>query len=552
MIILKTQEFSNSKERKFFILARLINGEHLSYHRLAEDYFVSRSSIANDIAVIKARLSKDNVPLLFNNSGSYIGGGEIDKQKIIKRVVIDLLKIEDEQQKGLTDLFLDTNLLQVILEVFHEKLLSWKLEVPENYVEDIAISTAILVFRGKNGNQISWKNKTQFNEIFAQFDKYPLVYQLLSSVEEKEIYHFNNVEMQYLSYIVIGNGFNFFMKDGQIPENFKNEVEKLIKNVGESLCIDLTRDAVLLSSLLVHLYQMEFRLQSKTTVINPMLAEIKESYSNLYGVVWYALSEFSGINYLTVSDDEVGFVTLHFQAAIERNKKINRILFVCPNGIGMSSLISAKIQRILPSAALTEVVSKHNLAKKDLSNVSLIISTVELSEQEVPVVNISPILTVKDMKNIANKYIDIVMKQKSKNNKSDFKSVLPLLKGNVIFTTKMSADQIIDLLLEKGKWANKQCTENYKKSVLNREKLQTTYLSNGFAIPHGDPSLLTESHIAVAVLDKSIYWGNNRVDIVAMLMIKQDDKKNVEPFMNLIMRGINDKEWFISKMMEAK
>ena len=76
----------------------MINGEHVSYQKLSDDYFVSRSSIANDIISIKKRLSKDNIPLLFNNSGSYIGGGEIDKQKIIKRVVIDLLGNKDGKQ----------------------------------------------------------------------------------------------------------------------------------------------------------------------------------------------------------------------------------------------------------------------------------------------------------------------------------------------------------------------------------------------------------------------------------------------------------------------
>lgn len=548
-----TQKFVNSKDRKFYILARLINGEHLSYQRLAEDFYVSRSSIANDIVAIKSQLSKDNVPLLFNNSGSFIGGGEIDRQKVIKRVVIDLLGKKGKEQEKLIGLFLNNELLQVIQELFHRKLQSWKLEVPENYVGDISISTAILVFRGKNGNQISLQDKNQFNSPLSQFNKYPLVYQLLKSVEENGIYHFNNVELQYLSYIVIGNGFNFFMEDGQIPADFKKEVKNLIASVSDSLDINLTKDSLLLNSLLVHLYQMQFRLQSKTTVINPLLAEIKNHYPDLYGVVWYALSDFSEINHLPVSDDEVGFITLHFQAAVERLKKVNRILFVCPNGIGMSSLISAKIKRILPSAALTEVVSKHNLAKKDLSNVSLIISTVQLPEQNVPVVNISPIMTVIDMKKIANKYIDIVMKQRSNSRKSHdiSKDVLPLLKGNVVFTTEKSSDQIIDLLLQKGIWLDKQSMNRYKKTILKREELQTTYLSNGFAIPHGDPNLVNESRIAVAVLDKSINWGNNRVDIIAMLMIKHDDKKVVEQFMNLIMRGINNKEWFISKMMEA-
>lgn len=552
MIILDTHKCIDSKERKYYILARLINGEHLSYQHLADDYYVSRSSIANDIAVLKKRLAKDNVALSFNNSGSYLGGSELDKQKIIKRVVIDLFELNSLELKNLINLFVDSNLILQILQLFRGKLQAWKLELPENCLNDITISTAILVFRGKKGHQISWDKS--MNILFQQIEQYPLVYQLLRTIEEAEIYQLNNTESEYLSYIVIGNGVNFFMKNDQVPLGFVNEVKKLIVNVCDALGIDVNKDTILVNSLIVHLYQMKFRLQSKTTVINPLLGEIKNNYPDLYGVVWYALSEFAKINDLPISDDEVGFVTLHFQAAVERNKAINRILFVCPNGIGMSSLICAKIKRILPAAALTEVVSKHNLMKKDLTNVSLIISTVQLTEQSVPVVYISPLMTVCDMKKVANTYIDVVMKHKEtiKDETEIDKKVIPLLKGKIIFTDRKGPKQIIDLLLENGSWPSEQIKNSYEQTIIEREKLQSTYLSNGFVIPHGNPALVEKSSISVAILAKPINWGNNRVDVIALLMVNRNDQRIVEPFMNLIMQGINDKDWFIAKMMETK
>lgn len=94
--------------------------------------------------------------------------------------------------------------------------------------------------------------------------------------------------------------------------------------------------------------------------------------------------------------------------------------------------------------------------------------------------------------------------------------------------------------------------QKYRHSIEQREKLQSTYLGNGFAIPHGDPHLVDHSCIAVLILDKPIKWGNNKVDVVSLLMVREEDKKIVESFMNLIMHGINNKDWFISKMMEVK
>jgi mannitol/fructose-specific phosphotransferase system IIA component (Ntr-type) len=58
--------------------------------------------------------------------------------------------------------------------------------------------------------------------------------------------------------------------------------------------------------------------------------------------------------------------------------------------------------------------------------------------------------------------------------------------------------------------------------------------------------------ITVLILDTPIIWDNVSVDVVALLMIREKDSAYVEPFMNLLMKGIEDKSWFISKMMEVK
>jgi len=89
---LSTNKTFSSKLRKYYVLKRLLNGEHLSYQRLADNYLVSRSSITNDLVFIKQLLTKDNVLLKFDNSGTFIGGGEENKQKVIKRIIANLVR----------------------------------------------------------------------------------------------------------------------------------------------------------------------------------------------------------------------------------------------------------------------------------------------------------------------------------------------------------------------------------------------------------------------------------------------------------------------------
>ncbi|AYW47274.1 hypothetical protein C7K38_02095 [Tetragenococcus osmophilus] len=70
-------QYTDSKTRRFTIFKRLLNYEHLSYQQLSEEYFVSRSSIANDISYIKKQFAKEELLLTFDNSGTFFNGNEI-------------------------------------------------------------------------------------------------------------------------------------------------------------------------------------------------------------------------------------------------------------------------------------------------------------------------------------------------------------------------------------------------------------------------------------------------------------------------------------------
>jgi len=551
---LKAQRNLGSKERKYVILLRLLNGEHLSYQQLADGYFVSRSSIASDVASIKQILAEENLTLTFDNSGTYLKGGEILKQRVFKRVIMDSMDGTGLSQFVLS-IFLDDTLYQQITKIFQRKLHASHLEVPESYLQDILVSTAVVIQRGRLGAHIELPTTKQFGKLFFQFDKYPLVYELLKSVEDASIYQFSTTEFRYLAYVILGNGFKYFMTDATIPDEFKHKVKQLINKVGKGIKTNFGQDNRLESDLLMHLYQLVLRLQAHTTVINPLLPEIRKNYRKLFGVVWYALNEFGNENGLKISADEVGFITIHFQAALERSKKVRKILFVCPNGIGASSLISAKLRRILPDIILIEVVSVANLFRQDLSDVDLIISTVEIKNISIPVVEISPLVTPQDMKKIMGKYIDITVAQNNREFEAADNTLIPTLeqlKGHVFFKQVVDADAAINYLQRKNYWRTNQRRQAFKESVVEREQLQSTYLGNGFAIPHGRPALVDQTSISILVLDKPIIWGSAKVDVVALLMIREKDSAYVEPFMNLLMKGIEDKRWFISKMMEVK
>ena len=76
------------EDRRMQIFKRLINEEHLSYQQLSDEYYVSRSSIAKDIAYLKTLFVKENLLLRFDNSGTYFQGSESQIQRMLKRFIL--------------------------------------------------------------------------------------------------------------------------------------------------------------------------------------------------------------------------------------------------------------------------------------------------------------------------------------------------------------------------------------------------------------------------------------------------------------------------------
>lgn len=537
MVINVNKNELSSKERRIVILIRLFNHEHLSYQQLSEEYYVSRSSIANDISFIKEILSQENLKLNFDNSGTFFAGGEIQVQKILNKLIINHPENEN--------LVLKKDLLDQVENNLKSSIEKLNVEIPGGFIKNIVISISVMITRSQAGNKIIFGINSELDDTFLNFDNYPLIYELLDQMGLRDEFNFSNDELKYLTYTILGSGLSLFMSEGKIPVSFGNEVKKLISNVGKGITVDFSKDEKLKNDLIVHLYQLVVRVRGQIVVVNPMLESVKRNYSALYGVVWLALDEFSKKFKIKIPDDEVGFITIHFQASLERTQRTKRILFVCPNGIGTSSFVSSKIKRVMPNIDSIEIASMNKLKKMNLKNVDLIISTVELNDLKTPIVNISPMVTKKDLMRIMSSYIDLINNKKSYKQNFDSEIIKKVYfkkisteKEAVEFLVNESEDSVIDKV-------------KFLDSIFEREELQSTYLGNGFVIPHGNPKYVKSSSVSIVALDDPIKWGSHSVDIVALLMIKAEDSSKLEGVMQFLMNGIDDKNWFISKLMEV-
>ncbi|MHC5229279.1 BglG family transcription antiterminator [Enterococcus sp. LJL99] len=546
-------QFISQEQRKVLILFRLlVQGERLSFQNLSEQYFVSKSSIANDIQEIKFIFAKENLRLTSNKQGTYFKGTESEIQQLIKRILIDHCFINGQfiftGNYACFGKWLNEELVTQVCFSLKESLKKRELLVSENYLAIISISIAILVRRSYDCNKIDYECNPSLADQLIELEPYPITFELVEELAQIISYQFNEQEIRYINQLFLGMGIRTFVRKTPYPKTFTTQISILIENVGKSIGLSLISDMKLQKDLCNHMYQLIYRLQSSTRITNPLLSEIKNRYALLYSVVWFSLNDFRDFFKFELSEEEVSFIVVHFQAAIERNKELKKVLFVCPNGVGTSSLIRSKIKRILPIILSYETISLKKMNTVDFSRVDFIISTTPIPNAPVPILNVSPMMTKQDMKNLTAFYIDLVFEEDNFNKSVSVKDQAlvmdSFIKENVFFSDIKGKNNAIEFLLNQAE-KNDLITDSFKDSVWNREKLSSTYLVDRVALPHGNPAHVKESFVSILILNKEINWDQEKVDMLILLGIKESDIHHSEKIMEFLLASIEKKKEFI-------
>lgn len=187
--------------------------------------------------------------------------------------------------------------------------------------------------------------------------------------------------------------------------DLEDAVREIIYIAGKRLNMTILCDDQLMSGLRQHINPALYRLTMGLEVRNPIINDIKEYYKDLYEAVDYACRlVFSKYN-LIIPANEVGYVTMHVGAALERqNGSENRlrVLVICPNGISTAKILYGKLKSKFPEIDEVDVCSLREMDDKIKGNYDLILSTVDLSKKSGnDILFISPFLPNKDVEKVS-------------------------------------------------------------------------------------------------------------------------------------------------------
>lgn len=538
----KSRRLSPEYRRLDIVKRCLLNSENVSLEQLSFDYLVSKTSLHKDIEFINRALEQENIVLTVTHKGIHVDGNENQIQRAIKHFLsLYIHKQDDYYLNQLMKSFIGDDSFEQINRLLFERFESVVAQSTEHYLSSLLISITIQLKRLCLGYSIPEENDFLFNHI-RYMQSYLIASELAKTLESTFHVAFLTNDIKYLSKLFFAH--RIIDENIIVDDSFYEQIIfRIIKKIGDIENVDLTGDSKLFHSLLSHFPSMITRLQKKIRIINPILDEIKQEYSKLFSVLWYALSDLERKFDIHLNDHEISFLLIHFQIALDKAADANNIVIICQYGCSSSNLILNKVRKLLPSKDNIEVYSVSKLNSTKLSNVDLIITTLDINNINKPIVKISSLLNNQDYQNIIQAYANYVLNKQPDFLDNYYPTTAKFVKADLI---ELNVDiqhknECLNLLISKLEEKG-FVTKNYRDSVLYREEIGDTSIENGIALPHGSPMFVIKSSISIMTLKQPIKWGMIDVSIIIMVSLSENNINSINDVFTEIYEIVSNKQ----------
>lgn len=301
-------------------------------------------------------------------------------QDIVRRVIDCIMRVDDPQIQTLT----------------------------ENSYMGLVIHISIAVNRIMKNEVIDEEEPPQKEK---KDGAYRLAEAIVSELEKEFEIEIPKVELSYICLHIRGSKHEKVEWDAAAgrtidSQEIRQTVNRMIDAFGGENAYLLKQDDEFIQGLLAHLQPTLVRLLGGMQIRNPVLDEIKTNYADIYErclSVSKVLEDFTGKK---VPEEETGFLTVHFGAALVRlegrNEQIRKVHIgvVCSSGIGISRLMATKLKHVFQGRISIATYGKNDVTPFVAGKTDFFVSSISLENVDTPVVYVNPLLNEKDMEQI--------------------------------------------------------------------------------------------------------------------------------------------------------
>jgi len=519
---------STPEERISYIITKLLfnalNDEQITQMDLADEMFISLSTLKNDLKEVERKLAKYDLKIIgYKTKGMMIYGNESQIRYCISEYIFNSTEnynIEDNE--FYKDIFKEIDLNE-IRKITLKIISKYSIKLTDAAFKNMLIHISIMIKRVNCRNLIVY-TIDQINAIERTIE-FKIVNEIMKEIYEKLNIDIVETEVYYITQHLIASKRYSAIDQNETEDEYEYLIEFAINKVKEVTDIDFSNDEQLIMGLKIHLKTAINRMKFGMNIRNEMLDVIKNNYQLAFQIAVIASKVIEGKEKIAINENEIGFIAIHFGAALSRKGIDNEVNFktaiiVCSTGIGTAFLIREKIKSHFKNKIkVVKTISLYEIDNETIESVDMILTTIPVKNiKSEKIIEISNLLNENELKKIEN-----LITGKENNNELKYEEFFRkecFYKEKGLKTKEEVIQFLTNEMIQKG-----FMTETTKASVIEREDMSSTEIGHLVAVPHPIDNDMNVSSIAILVLDKAIMWDEHHVQVIFLISISKDKFK---------------------------
>ena len=521
-------------ERQNYITFKMIeNDKHykgkINLYQISEELFVSYETVRNDVKKIKDTMGLYNIEIIGNGEYIAIEGKEVDKRKLLSKVLYDEFNYNVMSISVMTKKFPEYD-FELLISIIKKGCAKFNYFINDYALLNLIVDIVIGVDRIKN-MKTARNPRLLINE-YRPIER-ELILTIAKEIERNFEIQYSDIELEELSLMLLSHVMikEFMQFDKQNIETIVGSeciiiVKDIMCYLNSAYFID-TRNEEFFVKFALHLKNLIRRLENNYESKNPLTNHIKRTCPLIYDAAVGVADKLNEFISHEITEDEIAYIALHIGGNLEtQQKKMKRVkcVIVFPQYYNFTfkfvenikNIFDQKIEIIEVITSTVELVMSHPI--------DLVITTVSIPEfLEIETVEVTPFLREKDCEKIENKIKNIVLKKEKKKFFDDImqmynprffcKNDVPNNKSEVIkFMTNIMEEEGV-------------VTQEYYKEVIRRENQASTAFGN-IAVPHSMKMNALKTRMFVMLNSENpIDWDGCSVNVVLLFAICEDEKQ---------------------------
>ncbi|WP_203247380.1 BglG family transcription antiterminator [Sporosarcina beigongshangi] len=396
------KQFSFDQEERVIIilLYTFIRREPLSNFHFQDFFGISKNTVSADVKRVNQFSTDFRVEVGYTRErGYHLKGSEEDKRNLILKA-ISALKTKPYAHEKLTFIFHEQrfeNQFDIYQQVLKELEQHYSLKFIEERLVEFIYLLQMLHIRQQ---QMKWV--LIYPDTVTYLEK-KQAFEISTRIQERLGYTTRPEEIAFLTIQLLG------ICQGEVNPKGTDALlaitEQIIEGFERYAYIQLADKSKAVETLYLHFKPAYYRMLFKIPITNSLLVEIKEEHQDLFTVVTEILKPIEEILNITIPEDEIGFLTLHFGGLLkqenENHNKVFRALIVCPNGISSSLMLENQLKSLFPQFQWTSSLSSYEFQQLAEAEYDLVFSTVLLKTKK-PLYMIRPIMSEMEKKELVH------------------------------------------------------------------------------------------------------------------------------------------------------